>query len=389
MTLPNEVLIVGGSASGLSTVEALRRKKYSGKITVLGGERHAPYDRPPLSKQILSGAWDPEKAILRTNEHLETLDATFIVGDNAVSLDTTSRTVRTESGREIDAEAIVIATGARARSLPGQDGLTGVHVLRTLDDSIALRAELAPGIKLVVVGEGVLGCEIAATAATMGADVTIAGPQAVPMAAQVGPLVGNLLAELHTERGVHLRLDTGVAGFVSQDGHVSGVELSTGEVIDADVVVVAIGAVLATEWLAGSGLTIENGVVCDGRCRAAEGIYAVGDIARWKHEKLDTLVRLENRTNATEQAAAVAAVIVGEDQPYVPVPYFWTDQFDVKLQVYGFLPKGADVQIVEGEVAAGRFVARYENSGTVTGILGWNMPKQARLHRQDIVDALN
>ncbi|QII07374.1 FAD-dependent oxidoreductase [Rhodococcoides fascians A25f] len=388
MNTPADILIVGGSASGLSTVESLRRKEYEGKITVLGGESHAPYDRPPLSKQILSGAWSADKATLRTTDHLEKLNATFIVGDHALSLDSESRTVRTESGRILDADAIVVATGARPRTLSGQEGMKGVHVLRTLDDSLALRTELRPGVKLVVVGEGVLGCEIAATAATMGADVTICGPQPAPMTAQVGPLVADLLAALHAERGIHLRLSSGVDGLTQRDGRVTGVQLSTGETLDADVVVVAIGAVLATEWLDGSGLVLDNGVVCDSRCRAADGIYAVGDIARWKHEKLDKMVRLENRTNATEQAAAVAAVIMGEDEPYVPVPYFWTDQFDVKLQVYGFLPKDADVDIVEGDTAAGRFVARYTTAGTVTGVLGWNMPKQARQHRQDIVDSM-
>lgn len=385
---PAHVLVVGASASGLTTAEALRRKGYEGRITVLGDEPHAPYDRPPLSKQVLSGAWEPDRAALRTQDMLDGLDAEFVLGDPAVALDTANRTVRTGSGRELRADAVVIATGVRPRTLPGQAGLSGVHVLRTLDDSLALRKELLGASRLVVVGEGVLGSEIAATARTLGLDVTLTGPLAAPMALQVGPLVSGALGELHTERGVRLRLGTGVEGFTSEAGRVTGVRLSTGEELPADVVVVAIGAVPATEWLADSGLELDNGVVCDSRCRAEEGIYAVGDVARWHHEHLGRLIRLENRTNVTEQAAAVAAGILGDEQPYTPVPYFWTDQFDAKLQVHGFLPSDAEVDVVEGELAARRFVVRYRSEGLVTGVLGWNMPKQTRLRRQEIVDAL-
>jgi NADPH-dependent 2,4-dienoyl-CoA reductase/sulfur reductase-like enzyme len=388
MTAPDHVLVVGASASGLTTVEALRRKGYAGEITVLGDEAHAPYDRPPLSKQILSGVWEPARAALRTQEVLSALNAEFVLGDPAVALDPATRTVRAESGRDLRADAIVIATGVRARTLPGQEDLTGVHVLRTLDDALALREDLLARSRLVVVGEGVLGAEIAATARTLGLDVTMTGPLSAPLASQVGPLVSGLLADLHSERGVRLRLGNGVVGLIGEDGRVAGVRLSTGEVLPADVVVVAIGASPATEWLAGSGLRLDNGVVCDSRCRAGEGIYAVGDVARWHHEQLGRLVRLENRTNVTEQAAAVAGVVLGEDHPYVPVPYFWTDQFDAKLQIHGVLPAGAEVSVVEGDLAGRRFVARYERNGTVTGVLGWNMPKQTRLRRQDVVDAL-
>ncbi|MEU9456145.1 FAD-dependent oxidoreductase [Streptomyces sp. NPDC048277] len=389
MTAPARLLVVGASASGLTTVEAVRRKGYSGEVVVIGDEPHAPYDRPPLSKQVLSGAWEAERATLRTDEVLSGLDADFVLGEEAVALDVPTRTVRTAAGRELSADAVVIATGVRARALPGQDGLAGVHVLRSLDDALALKTDLRPGARLVVVGEGVLGSEIAATACALGLDVTLTGPLDAPMALQVGPMVSGLLADLHRERGVRLRLGAGCAGLTGRDGRVTGVELTTGETLPADVVVVAIGAAPATQWLADSGLALDNGVVCDSRCRAADGIYAVGDVARFHHEGYGRLVRLENRTNATEQAAAVAAVILGEDRPYAPVPYFWTDQFDAKLQVHGMLPADAEVEIVEGEVAARRFVARYTSDGVVTGVLGWNMPKQTRLRRQEVVDGLH
>jgi NADPH-dependent 2,4-dienoyl-CoA reductase/sulfur reductase-like enzyme len=387
-SMPGSVLVVGASAAGLSTVESLRRRGYEGAVTVLGAESHLPYDRPPLSKQVLSGAWDRDRTWLRPPAALAALGAEIILGDEAIGLDVASRTVETAMGRELSADAVVVATGVRPRALPGQASLTGVHVLRTLEDSANLRRDLEQASRFVVVGEGVLGAEIAATARGMGLEVTLAGPLAAPLAAQVGPLVGGLLASVHLERGVDLRLGTGVSGFTGEHGRVAGVRLDTGEVLPADVVVVAIGAVPTTGWLLGSGLDVSNGLVCDSRCRAAEGVYAAGDVARWHHEQLGGLVRLENRTNAIEQAMAVAGNILGDDRPYTPVPYFWTDQYDVKVQVHGFLDGTAEVTVVEGDTAGRRFVAQYRREGRVIGVLGWNMPKQVRLRRQDVVDAL-
>ncbi|MBB2935572.1 NAD(P)H-nitrite reductase large subunit [Amycolatopsis bartoniae] len=383
MSASTDVLVVGAAAAGLGTVEALRRKGHEGRVTVVGAEAHLPYDRPPLSKQVLAGKWEPERARLRTREVLDGLGAEFVLGDPAVALDATNRTVRTAAGLSLSADAVVVATGVRPRVLPGQDGLAGVHVLRTLDDSLALREDLLRAERLVVVGDGVLGAEIAATACSMGLAVTMAGPQPAPMALQFGPLVSGLLAQLHIEHGVELRLGTGVAGLAGE-GRVTGVRLADGEVLPADVVVVAIGADPETGWLAGSGLPVDNGLVCDERCRAAEGIYAVGDVARWRHEDLGAVLRLENRTNATEQAGVVAANILGEDKAYRPVPYFWTDQFEARIQVHGLPSPTAEVTIVDGYVTGGRFVARYEADGRVTAVLGWNMPKQARLRRAEI-----
>jgi NADPH-dependent 2,4-dienoyl-CoA reductase/sulfur reductase-like enzyme len=316
------------------------------------------------------------------------LDAELILNDPAVGLDATARAVRTAAGRDLRADTIVIATGVRARTLPGDTDLAGVHVLRTVDDALALRADLLVASRLVVVGEGVLGAEIAATARGLGLDVTMVGPQPAPMFTQLGPAVADLLGDLHTEHGVHLRLGVGVSGLTGRRGRVAGVRLDTGEELPADVVVVAIGGIPATDWLAGSGLDLDDGVVCDSRCETAGGIYAVGDVARWHDERLDAMVRLENRTNATEQASAVAANILGADQPYTPIPYFWTDQFNAKIQVHGTLPADAEVTIVDGEPAARRFVAQYTVDGRTVGIVGWNMPKQTRQHRQEIVDEL-
>lgn len=401
------LLVVGASAAGLTTVEALRRKGFRDPITVLGAEWHPPYDRPPLSKQFLYGDWDQDRTRLRPEAMLSALDAEFVLGDPAVALE--GRTVETASGRRLTADTLVIATGLTPRRLPGPD-LEGVHVLRTLDDAAALRTALdalrgerggggdaprgARGARgdrgdrgergrvgrVVVVGDGVLGAEVAATARKLGLAVTLAGPQASLLQAQLGPAVGALLGELHAAEGVDLRLGTAVAGLTDSDGRVDGVLLSDGEVLPADVVVVALGAVPATDWLEGSGLTVDNGVVCDEYCRAADGIYAAGDVARWQYG--ESLVRLENRTNATEQALCVAANILGEQQPYRPVPYFWTDQYRTKIQVHG-TPSG-DLTVAEGNLD-GRFVAHYREHGRIVGVLGWNAPKQTRVHRQHLL----
>ncbi|WP_327640437.1 FAD-dependent oxidoreductase [Kribbella sp. NBC_00482] len=376
------VLVVGASAAGLSTVEALRRKGYQEPITVVGAEWHLPYDRPPLSKQFLCGDWDEDRTRLRPDTMLSALEAEFVLGDPAVALD--GRRVHTASGRVLSADTVVIATGLTPRRLPGPE-LEGVHVLRTLDDAAALRKDLVEAQRVVVVGDGVLGCEIAATARKLGPAVTMAGPQAVPLESQLGPMVGGLLAELHRSEGVDLRLGTAVTGLTDVDGRVSGVQLADGDVLPADVVVVALGAVPATEWLEGSGLRIDNGVVCDAFCRAADGVFAAGDVARWQHE--DSLLRLENRTNATEQAACVAANIIGDQQSYRPVPYFWTDQFATKIQVHGVPSEAAEVTVAEGNLDERRFVVHYRRDGRVVAVLGWNMPKQTRLHREHLVHA--
>lgn len=379
---PGKVVIVGGSSAGLATAEALRRQGYEGALTLLDAERHLPYDRPPLSKQVLTGAWDPSRTQLRSPEHLASLDAEFIRAEPAVMCDAGERAVTTDTGRVVRGDALVIATGLRPRTLPDQDELAGIHVLRTLDDAVALRRDLAAGRRLVVVGEGVLGAEIAASARGMGVEVTLAGFGSVLLGSQVGGMVGDLLTRLHTERGVDLRLGVAVEALAEGGGRVCGVRLVSGEVLPADAVVLAIGARPVTEWLEGSGLTLGDGVECDAYCRAAPGVYAVGDAASWHHERLGRRLRLENRTNATEQAQTVAANLLGAERPYIPTPYFWTDQYDAKLQVHGLPTPAAEARIAEGDPSQGRFVAVYREHGGVTGVLGWNMPKQARLLRQ-------
>jgi 3-phenylpropionate/trans-cinnamate dioxygenase ferredoxin reductase subunit len=379
------IVIVGASAAGLSAAEALRNKGYDGGLTLLGDEPHLPYDRPPLSKQILSGAWEPQQVRLRDEHALRKLDADLLLGRTAVGLDTAGREVVLAGGDRVGFDELVIATGVSPRRMVGDD-LAGIHRVRTLDESLSLRAELLGRPRVVVVGAGFLGSEVASVARGMGLEVTLADPLPVPLYRQLGDRIGELVGQLHQDHGVGLRMGAGVARFVESRGRVAAVELADGSVLDADVVVVAVGSTPSTGWLAGSGLTVGNGVECDANCQAAPGIYAAGDVASWHNPHFDLRMRVEHRLNATEQGMTVAANLLGANQPFAPVPYFWSDQYDTRIQAYGVFPEGADFTVVEGDVAGRRFVAAYVHQGKVVGVLGWNSPRELRRLRQLVID---
>ncbi|MEB8337541.1 FAD-dependent oxidoreductase [Streptomyces endophyticus] len=377
-----DVVIVGASVGGLTVAQALRRRGFRGSLALIGDERELPYDRPPLSKEVLSGQWPPARTRLRERPELDGLDLDLRLGQPAVALDAARRRITLRDGEALRYGRLVVATGAHARRLPGQAELAGVHTLRTLDDSARLRDDLRTARRTVVVGAGVLGCEIAATVRGLGRPVTLLEPAPHPMERLLGPTIGAELARLHTEHGVRMLTSTPVAGLVGADGRVTGVRTASGEVVPGDVVVVAVGARPATDWLAGSGLTVDDGLVCDDRCRAADGVYGVGDVARFGASgAAERGVRLENRTNATEQAMFVAADILGAVARYRPVPYFWSDQYRVRIQVYGTVPARSSIRIVEGTLDSRRFVAHAETAGRLVGVIGWNSPGRLRTAR--------
>ncbi|MFJ9558887.1 NAD(P)/FAD-dependent oxidoreductase [Streptomyces fuscichromogenes] len=370
-----DVLVIGGSVGGLTTVEALRAGGFRGTVQIVGAETHLPYDRPPLSKKVLSGAWEQKRAHLRSQVQLDSLDVEFLLGRRAVGLDVDAHGVVLDDGRRLGYGRLVLATGLTPRTLPGTGSLRGVWSLRTLDDCAGLRAELLSARSLVIVGAGVLGCEIAATARQMGLDVTLIDMSPVPMWRQTGPVIGRALSELHSAQGVRVRMGTGITGLLQERGRVTGVGVDGGAVIPADVVVTTIGSVPAAAWLNDSGLALDDGVLCDERGRAATDVYAVGDVARWSEGRIRVGPRLENRTNAVQQAVFVAGDITGARHDYRQVPYFWTDQYDVRMQVFGLLPEDADVRLIDGTVESRRFVMVAEQDGQVVGVVGWNSAK--------------
>lgn len=351
---PEHVLVVGAGLGGIRTVEQLRHAGYEGRISLVGAEVHPPYDRPPLSKQLLAGEWEPERVSLKDDAALDDLGVRLYLGLAAVAL--RPGEVELSDGSLLAADAIVLATGVVARRLPGQPD--SVHTLRTLDDSLALRDALATASTLVVVGAGFIGAEVASTAAARGVAVTVLEAAPVPLARGLGEEVGGLAGRLITEGGVDLRLGARITGFAE-----GGVELADGTRVDADVVVVGIGGVPDLGWLADTDLDLSDGIPCDtaGRVVGLDGVWALGDAAAW--EGVDgRRHRHEHWTSTSDQATVVARAITGTEAPVATVPYIWSDQFGLKIQVIGEPGQADSVQQLLGEGLDGGPI-----KGTVVG----------------------
>ena len=385
----NDIVIAGASLAGARAAETLREEGFGGSIRIVGEEDRLPYDRPPLSKQVLAGEWDADRAMIPVP--VDDLDVEWLLGRRASSLDVADRRIGLDGGDALDFDGLVIATGARPRRLPGTEGLAGVHVVRTLDDSLGLRADLdAAPDRVVVIGAGFIGSEVAATCRGLGLAVTMIEAMPVPLVRALGEEMGAACAEIHRDHGVDLRLGVGVAG-LRGDQRVEAVELEDGTVIPADVVVVGIGVVPNTEWLEGSGLTIGDGVVCDETCLAAPGIVAAGDVARWSNPRFGVDMRVEHWDNALDQGTAAARRLLAGDEggvPYAPVPWFWSDQYDRKIQLAGRPAPDDEVRVVIGSVEERRFVALYGRAGRLVGVLGMNRPRHVMQFRMKIEDGI-
>jgi phthalate 3,4-dioxygenase ferredoxin reductase component len=372
------VVIVGASLAGVRTAQALRTEGYAGPVVLIGAEPHAPYDRPPLSKQVLTGAWPSERAVLLAAEAAAKTEIDLRLGVPAIAVDSSARRVLLADGSAVGYDVLVVATGLSARPSPWPLE-SGSYLLRSWDDCAALRAQLCTGQPLVVVGAGFIGSEVAAAARSFGCEVTMVDPLPTPMARAVGPVLGEELTQLQIRHGVKTQFGTGVAGVEGRAGAVR-VGLGDGSVLDAAAVVVGIGAVPNDGWLIGSGLRLQDGVVCDPYLRAvgAENVYAVGDICRWPHDQLGELVRVEHWTNAADQARVVATNIVHGDEPvlYVPSGYVWSDQYDWKVQVAGEARLG-QAQLTVGELAGdGRTIAVHADARErVCAVVAVNWPR--------------
>lgn len=389
----NTVTVVGASLAGLSAARALRAYGYDGRIEIVGAERHRPYDRPPLSKEFLAGAVTADDLALESAED-EALDLTWRLGRSAVRLDPADRAVVLDTGERVAGDGVVVATGATARQFPGPR-LAGVHSLRTLDDAVELRSRLLPGTRLVVIGAGFIGAEVASTARRLGVDVTVVEAAPIPLAGPLGEEMGRACAALHAEHGVRL-----IAGAVGArlvgERRVRAVRLADGTELPADLVVTGIGSIPCVGWLAGSGLSIDGGVLTDERCATAiPGVVAVGDCALAHSRYAGVPLRAEHWTQAQQQPALAAATLLGRDHqpaPLAGLPYFWSDQYGVRLQFAGHRRTGDTVEVIEGDLESRRFVAVYRRdegpaAGTATravAVLAMNQPRPFARWRREL-----
>jgi NADPH-dependent 2,4-dienoyl-CoA reductase/sulfur reductase-like enzyme len=375
------VTIVGASLAGLSAARALRAQSYDGRIVVVGDEKHEPYDRPPLSKDFLLGKATVADLALSTADD-QALDLDWRLGATALWLDPARRAVGLDTGEELVSDGVILATGARARTLRGS-ALVDVHTLRSLDDAVALRADLQKGGPVVVIGAGFIGAEVASVARALGLDVTVVEARPTPLEEPLGQEMGAHVAALHADHGTRLITGVGVVGLVG-GARVRAVRLADGRELSAATVVVGVGATPNVEWLAGS-VDLGPGVRTDAWCATSvPGVVAVGDCASSYNRFAGEVVRLEHWTNALRQPEIAAATLLGRKaNPRLAAPYFWSDQYGVRLQFAGHRRPGDVVEIVDGDVDARSFVAVYRRGERPVAVLSLNQPKLfGRLRRQ-------
>jgi len=381
-----KLVVVGASLAGLRAVETLRNDGYLGEIVVVSAEEHALYDRPPLSKKFLEGEWDAERIQLRKKDDIAALKAEWKFGVSATALNASENTLALSNGETLSYDGCLVATGGVVRHLANEPDLPGVHVLRILNDATALRDDLTEAKRLVVIGAGFIGLEAAATATKRGCTVTVLEGLPAPLIRGLGAEMGNAVGAVHEQNGVHIRCNVSVEEIVG-DKRVTEVRIrtnaNTSEVVPADVVLVGIGVSPATSWLEGSGLTINDGVVCDENLEAAPGVFAAGDVARWVnplYSDLEPTMRVEHWTTAAEQGAHAArnmlARLAGSPlTAYSSVPFFWSDQFNARIQFLGRSTDAEEVRVVAGDTSEGKFAAAYMRAGRLVGVLGVSMPK--------------
>lgn len=372
----NRIAVVGASLAGLRAVEFLRRAKFEGDLVLLGAEPHLPYDRPPLSKQVLRGEWDQERIALRRKSYDE-LRVELILGRRAVSLDTVAREVHLEDGAVIGFDGLVIATGGRVRELPAQPRMSGLFTLRSVDDAMAIRAAFESKPRVAVIGAGFIGAEVAASARQLGLEVTMIEALETPLAQSLGRRLGRTLQELHESRGVRVLCGRRVEAFNGSD-RVESLRLDDGTELACDLVVIGIGVEPSVSWLEGSGVELDDGVRCDESLATnIAGIVAAGDVANWYNPLFEERMRVEHWTNAVEQARHAVNTLLappGDAEPFASVPMFWSDQYDIKIQGAGRPKPSDELSIFRGDAESGKLVALYGRAGRLVGAVAFNQP---------------
>ncbi len=378
-----KIVIVGGGLAASRTAEQLRRAEYTGDIVIVSDEVHLPYDRPPLSKDVLhKDEHDFGDVTLKPQEFYDEKNITLRLGSAVTAVDPAARSVALADGSTVDYDELVIATGLVPRRIPSFPDLGGIHVLRSYDESQALRSEAGSARKAVVIGAGFIGCEVAASLRSLGVDVALVEPQPQPLASVLGEQIGALVSRLHRAEGVDVRTGVGVAE-VRGDSRVQQVVLADGTELDADLVIVGIGSRPALDFLEGSGIAVDNGIVCDNVGRtSAEHVWALGDVASWR-DATGHQARVEHWSNVAEQARVLVPSMFGQDAPEsVVVPYFWSDQYDVKIQCLGEPEADDVVHVVEDD--GRKFLAYYERDGVLVGVVGGGMPGKVMKARAKI-----
>lgn len=375
--MPRPIVVVGASLAGLRAVETLRDRGYDGPLALVGDEVHRPYDRPPLSKQLLQGSWEVDRLYFRRQTGYDALSLDLRLGVRATALDVSRRRLTLDQDGVIEYEHLIVATGARPRWLPGLQHCPGVHVLRGLDDALGLRRDLERASHVTVIGAGFIGLEVAASCRARGLQVTVLEAAPSVLSSPLGATAASMVSAMHRDQSVDLRTGVTVSGVIGDDERVRAVRLSDGTVIETDAVVVGVGVQPNTDWLDSSGLEVDNGIVCDERGRAGPGVYAAGDVARLPNAWMGHSTRIEHWTNAVEQGVFVAESLLdpSTDRRFSSVPYFWSDQFDRKLQCAGRVRAGDEMTVVTGTVEERRFAALYRRDDRVAACVAVNHPK--------------
>ena len=369
------VAIAGAGHAAGQVVATLRQKKFDGKILLIGEEPWLPYQRPPLSKKFLAGELPAERLHFKPENFYDDPGIAVRLDTRIAAVDCGGKSLRTADGETLAYDKLVFATGARPRllNLPGVD-LDGIHYLRTIDDVTGIRSQLTKGARLAIVGAGYIGLEVAAVASQLGADVTVIEMEDRVMSRVVSPQISEFYQREHSSHGVTLMLSTGISGF-SGDGKVAAVNLTNGDQVATDLVVIGIGVVPNTELASDAGLDVDNGIVVDDHCQTSDSdMFAVGDCTQHPNDILGYRLRLESVHNALEQAKTAASNICGDDSRYADVPWFWSDQYDLKLQIAG-LSQGYDQTIVRGDPDSRTFSCLYLRDGQLIAVDAVNSPK--------------